>query len=102
MSRDILAAFRAIGQLRALAQFTDEQVWQAVEAYRTPPVVGKLAGGGRGYERGYSRPSLCLTIHHWPSQPSRHSEYENCTPDRRLTRPAVSLGWRAWRESNPR
>jgi hypothetical protein len=35
-SRDIVAAFRAIGQLRAFAQYTDDQVWQAIEAYRAP------------------------------------------------------------------
>jgi hypothetical protein len=38
-SREIVGAFRAIGQLRAFAQFTDDQIWQAIEAYRNPPAA---------------------------------------------------------------
>jgi hypothetical protein len=41
--RDIVAAFRAIGQLRAFAPYTDDQVWQALEAHRTPP-SGEASG----------------------------------------------------------
>jgi hypothetical protein len=37
VSREVLAAFRAIGQLRPFAAFSDDEVWSAVEAKRSGP-----------------------------------------------------------------
>jgi hypothetical protein len=35
-SREVLAAFRQIGQLKAFAKYTDDEVWAAIERHRQP------------------------------------------------------------------
>jgi hypothetical protein len=34
-SRDVVAAFRAVGNLKAFNEYSDEEVWTAIETYRT-------------------------------------------------------------------
>ena len=43
-SRDIVAAFRAVGNLKAFGDYSDEAVWTAIEAYRTGAETEQPAG----------------------------------------------------------
>jgi hypothetical protein len=49
-SKEVLVAFRQIGQLPKLAAYTDEQIWQAVEARRHRPAGGAPAEDLKGPE----------------------------------------------------
>lgn len=50
VSREVIAAFRQIGQLGAFTGYTDEQVWQAVEARRRAEPDTDAKGGLKGPE----------------------------------------------------